>query len=582
MKNLFKNDSIKSFLHYSIKHKSLLILVVLLSFLSSAASAIPAWLVKYLTDDVLVKQDMRMLAFITAAIVGTTVIKGFSMYYRQISSSYVTETIKKEIKQDVYIHLQSLPISYYQKVKLGDIMARVSGDAQMISKIGFVIFEMLTYVTTAVVLLFRLFQLDIVLSIFVLFGMPVLLNFVKKYTKKIRKSARNRQDTTGQVTAYIQESLSGIAVIKAFAREQKSVDGFKAINEEEFKAAYKTKKIRAKVSPINEVLGTLMMAAVLAYGGYKVVTLETFTPGDLISFLTALGLLQEPIKKLVKRNNELQGMIPSADRVVEILNIEPEVRDRENSLSFKGLNGNVEFKDISFTYPAASEPAIKNFSLEAKKGEVVAFVGKSGSGKTTLVNLIPRFYEIQEGSIRIDGTDTRDIKLKSLRKNIGIVPQETFLFSGTIASNIAYGRDEVTQEEIIKSARMSNAYDFIMEFEKGFDTEVGERGTLLSGGQKQRIAIARALIQNPEIMILDEATSALDTESERLVQDALEILMRGRTTFVIAHRLSTIINADKIVVMEKGEVKEVGTHNELLGKNGIYKKLYETQFGKIN
>ena len=582
MKNLFKNTSIKAFLHYSIKHKFLLILVVLLSFLSSAASAVPAWLVKYLMDDVLVKQDMEMLTLITTAIVVTTVIKGLSMYYRQVTSGYVTETIKKEIKQDVYTHLQSLPISYYQNVKLGDIMARISGDAEMISRIGYVIFEMLTYLTTAVVLLFRIFQVDMVLSIFVLFGMPVLFNFIKKYTKKIRKSARTKQDTTGLVTAYIQETLSGIAVIKAFAREEKSIDGFKNINDEEFRAAYKTKKVSAKVSPINEVLGTLMMAAVLAYGGYKVVTKSNFTPGDLISFLTALGLLQEPIKKLVKRNNELQSMIPSADRVVEILRIAPETKDGDKSVSFKGLSGNVEFKNINFTYPGSSEPAIKNFTLEAKRGEVVAFVGKSGSGKTTLVNLIPRFYEIQEGSISIDGTDTRNIKLRSLRKHIGIVPQETFLFSGTIASNIAYGRDEVLQEEIMKAAKMSNAYDFIMEFEKGFDTEVGERGTLLSGGQKQRIAIARALIQNPEIMILDEATSALDTESERLVQDALEILMQGRTTFVIAHRLSTIINANKIVVMEKGEIKEVGTHSELLEKDGIYKNLYETQFGKIN
>ncbi len=582
MNNLFKNKSVKAFLHYSIKHKSLFILVMLLSFLSSAASAVPAWLVKYLTDDVLVKQDMKMLVFITIAIVSTTIIKGVSMYYRRLTSNYVTETIKKEIKQDIYIHLQKLPISYYQNAKLGDIMARVSGDAQMLSKMGYVIFEMMTYLTTAVVLLMRLFQVDLILSIIVLFGMPILMKFIKKYTKKIRKSARIRQDTTGMVSAYIQETLSGIAVIKAFAREEKSIDDFKSINEEEFKISYKTGKIEAKVSPINEVLGTLMMAVVLAYGGYKVIKIDNFTPGDLISFLTALGLLQEPIKKLIKRNNELQGMMPSADRVIEILDIESEFQDKEDAVDIKGFNGNVSFENISFTYGGSTEPAIKNLNLDVKRGEVVAFVGKSGSGKTTLVNLIPRFYEIQDGSIKIDGIDTRDIKLKSLRRNIGIVPQETFLFSGTIASNIAYGRDDATEEEIIMAAKMSNAYDFIMELEKGFETEVGERGTLLSGGQKQRIAIARALIQNPEIMILDEATSALDTESERLVQDALDRLMKGRTTFVIAHRLSTIINSDKIVVMEKGEIKEIGTHSELLEKDGIYRKLYETQFGKID
>ena len=247
------------------------------------------------------------------------------------------------------------------------------------------------------------------------------------------------------------------------------------------------------------------------------------------------------------------------------------------------MSGNiseVKFEHVKFYYDDKSEAAVKDFNLIVNPGEVVALVGKSGSGKTTLVNLIPRFYETLEGSIKVNGIDIKNYSLKEYRKNIGIVPQETFLFSGTIASNIAYGREESTMEEIVEAAKMANAYDFIMEFEKGFDTEVGERGAMISGGQKQRIAIARALIQDPEIMILDEATSALDTESERLVQDALDKLMEGRTTFVIAHRLSTIINADKIVVMEKGEIKEIGCHNELLEQGGIYKKLYETQFGE--
>jgi ATP-binding cassette subfamily B protein/subfamily B ATP-binding cassette protein MsbA len=323
-----------------------------------------------------------------------------------------------------------------------------------------------------------------------------------------------------------------------------------------------------------------MVSLVAGYGCYLVVVKNTMSPGDLISFVTALGLLQSPIKNMIKRNNELQEMLPSADRVLEILDADTEIDHHGSKEEIgKGIS-EVKFEHVKFYYDDKSEAAVKDFNLVVKPGEVVALVGKSGSGKTTLVNLIPRFYETSEGSIKVNGIDIKNYSLKEYRKNTGIVPQETFLFSGTIASNIAYGREESTMEEIVEAAKMANAYDFIMEFEKGFDTEVGERGAMISGGQKQRIAIARALIQDPEIMILDEATSALDTESERLVQDALDKLMEGRTTFVIAHRLSTIINADKIVVMEKGEIKEIGCHNELLDQDGIYKKLYETQFGE--
>jgi ATP-binding cassette subfamily B protein/subfamily B ATP-binding cassette protein MsbA len=578
--NPFKNRSFNTFFKYSIKHKTLLLTTILLSFIASGLSAVPAWLIKYMVDDVLISKNVKMLVIVISGLIITTILKGIASYFTDVRSAYVTETIRREIKTDVFRHLQRLPISYYQNNKLGDIMARLSGDASMLGRIGFLIFDVLKEFTTALVLLVRLFQVNTFLTVVSLTVLPAVMQLIKKYMKKLRKSGRERQDIAGELTAYTQESLSGISIIKAFATEEKATKNYEALNIKEFDATIKTKKIRARVSPINEVITIIMVSLVAGYGCYLVVVKNTMSPGDLISFVTALGLLQSPLKNMIKRNNELQEILPSADRVIEILDVETEKDHHGELVKVDDNISEVKFENVKFSYRDQKEPAIKNFNLDVKSGEVIALVGKSGSGKTTLVNLIPRFYEILEGSIKVNGTDIKNYSLEDYRKHIGIVPQETFLFSGTIASNISYGRDNATMDEVIEAAKMANAYDFIMEFENGFDTEVGERGTMISGGQKQRIAIARALIQNPEIMILDEATSALDTESERLVQDALDKLMKGRTTFVIAHRLSTIINADKIVVMEKGEIIENGSHDELLKRDGRYKKLYETQFGE--
>ena len=408
-----------------------------------------------------------------------------------------------------------------------------------------------------------------------------MLAVVKKYTKKMRKSGKIRQDTIGQATAFMQESLAGIQVIKGFNKTDMVIDKYKEVTMGELERIYRTQKIKAKISPLNELLATVMILLVAAYGGYQIVYTGSITAGDLISFITAIGLMQSPLKKLISRNSELYEIIPSGDRVMEVLKEEKEVDSySEKPKTFNENIENIKFENVDFIYPNSEAKVLKNISLKVNKGEVVAFVGSSGSGKTTLVNMIPRFYDPVSGSIKINDIDIRDYSLKEFRGHIGMVPQETFLFSGTIAENISFGKEGITREQIEEAAKMANAYNFIVDLEKGFETEVGERGVLLSGGQKQRIAIARALIQNPSIMILDEATSALDTESERLVQDALEKLMVGRTTFVIAHRLSTIVSADKIVVMEKGEIKEIGNHSELLMKGGIYTRLYNIQFNR--
>ena len=577
---IFKNKSLNTFLRYSFKYKWVMLAVIVMSTISSAMGAVPAWLSKYLIDDVLVNKNARMMVLVIIGIFVATITKVVTGYFASISSNYVTETIKRDIKIDVYTHLQHLPMSYFKQNKLGDIMARLSGDSATLGRIGFIIFDMFKEFLTVVALTFRMFQVDFILALIALIVMPLMIRVVKKYTKKIRKSGRIRQDTSGAVTAFIQETLSGVFVIKAFNNSDDMVERYKEISMDEFQKSYRSTKIKAKVSPINEVITTIMVLLVASYGGYQILVAKTMSAGDLISFVTALGLMSQPLKRLVNKNNDLQEALPSADRVIEILDVPVE---QDHYGEEKELNGKIEtmsFNNVSFHYDDSPELILKNINLDIKAGEVVAFVGKSGSGKTTLVNLIPRFFEVSEGNIEVNGINIKNLSLKKYRDYIGVVPQESFLFSGTVYDNIAFGKAGVTEEDIVKAAKMANAYDFIMELPNQFQTEVGERGTMLSGGQKQRIAIARALIQNPEIMILDEATSALDTESERLVQDALDKLMVNRTTFVIAHRLSTIINADKIVVMENGEIKEVGNHQELLRLNGLYRHLYEIQFGK--
>lgn len=577
---VFKNKSLNTFLRYSFKYKWVMLAVIVMSTISSAMGAVPAWLSKYLIDDVLVNKNARMMVLVIIGIFVATITKVVTGYFASISSNYVTETIKRDIKIDVYTHLQHLPMSYFKQNKLGDIMARLSGDSATLGRIGFIIFDMFKEFLTVIALTFRMFQVDFILALISLIVMPLIINTVKKYTKKIRKSGRIRQDTSGAVTAFIQETLSGVFVIKAFNNSDDMIERYKEISMDEFQKSYRSTKIKAKVSPINEVITTIMVLLVASYGGYQILVAKTMSAGDLISFVTALGLMSQPLKRLVNKNNDLQEALPSADRVIEILDVPVE---QDHYGEEKELNGKIEtmsFNNVSFHYDDSPELILKNINLDVKAGEVVAFVGKSGSGKTTLVNLIPRFFEVSEGNIEVNGINIKSLSLKKYRDYIGVVPQESFLFSGTVYDNIAFGKAGVTEDDIIKAAKMANAYDFIMELPNQFKTEVGERGTMLSGGQKQRIAIARALIQNPEIMILDEATSALDTESERLVQDALDKLMVNRTTFVIAHRLSTIINADKIVVMENGEIKEVGNHQELLRLNGLYRHLYEIQFGK--
>ena len=576
----FKNKSLNVFLGYSYRYKWNMVAVIILSIISSAMSSAPAWLSKKFVDDVLIKQNKEMFMWILGGIFGATILKVITAYYSEVTSNFVTETIKREIKIDIFSHLEKLPINYFKKNKLGDTLSKLTNDTTSLGRIGFIIFDMFKEFLTVIILTAILFKVDYILALISLVLLPLIIRVVRKYTKKIRKYGRERQDTTGKVTAFTQETLSGIFVIKAFNNTDFVIDKYKDLTKEEFEQAYKTTKIKAKVSPINEVITTFMVLLVVLYGGYQILIAKKITSGDLISFVTALGLMHQPLKRLISKNNDLQDSLPSADRVVEIFDEKIETDVFGEAVEFDEKIENIKFENVNYKYEDSNDYVLKNINLDVKAGEIVAFVGKSGSGKTTLVNLLARFFNTNEGSVTVNGVNIKNIPLKIYRNKFAIVPQETFLFGGTIKENISFGK-EVTDEEIITAAKMANAYNFIQEdLPNKFETEVGERGALLSGGQKQRIAIARALIKNPEIMILDEATSALDSESEKLVQDALDSLMEGRTTFVIAHRLSTIVRADKIVVMDNGEIKEIGTHSELIAMNGIYKNLYDIQFNE--
>ena len=464
-----QKTSLKKMFDYGMQYKYRFILIVILSLIVSVTKALPAWLSKSLMDDVLIAKDMDMLLLVSGGLVIATIIKGFSIYYKEIFSSYTTRLVVRDIQQDIYRHLHKLSHSYFDKTPQGEIMARISGDAGNLGKIGFMAFQILPEFLTVTVLLIGLFRIDMVLAMMTLVLLPAMMSILKKILKKIKKSARKRQDQKGELNSLLQESLSGIRVVKAFATEEDEIKKYEEKNMEVLNSEYRNKKIEARISPINEVVTTTLTVGVLLYGGNKVIVDSSFTAGDLVSFLTSLGLMFEPLKKVIKRGSELMSIMPSADRVMELLEEVPEVVEKDNAADYGELSPKVKFENLKFRYGKELDYAIDNINFEANAGEVVALVGRSGSGKTTLVNLIPRFYEVEDGSITIDGMDIRDLKIKELRDHIGIVPQETFLFSGSIYSNILYGAGrDVTKEDVINAAQMANAHNFIIEFENGF------------------------------------------------------------------------------------------------------------------
>lgn len=571
-------NSIKKLRKYMKRYSIPIFLNILLAMISSAVSSAPLALIKRLFDKGIIESNEKDILYAAGSMILLAIIGAVLVYWNTVFSALISASIYKNIVDDIYIKIQTLDMEYFSSAKIGELMTKVITDPNNINSVIKETFNMIPEVFKVVICFGLALSIDWKLTLGILIVAPVLITVVKKYSKKLKRSGKKRQEAMGVINSKLQESLSGIRVIKAFAMEKEEIRDFRIKNTKLKRIAIQTAKYNARSSAVSEALNYIMIAGLLLAGGYRVLRGHDFTPGAFITIMGAISSMYTPIRRSITRFNEISVDIPSVGRVFEILEEEPKIIDNENKILFQYFSDNITFENVDFKYKDSEERILKNINLTVKKGETVAFVGNSGGGKSTLVNLIPRFFDVSSGVIKIDGVDIKDYDVKSLRKNIGIVPQETFLFSGTILQNIKYGKRDATFDEIKEAAKKANAHDFIENLEEGYNTEIGERGVKLSGGQKQRIAIARAILENPQILILDEATSALDNESEKLVQDALEKLMGNKTTFVIAHRLTTIENSDKIVVLQQGEIKEIGTHTELLEKNGLYRSLYNKNF----
>ena len=571
-------NSIKKLRKYMKRYSIPIFLNILLAMISSAVSSAPLALIKRLFDKGIIESNEKDILYAAGSMILLAVVGAVLVYWNTVFSALISASIYKNIVDDIYIKIQTLDMEYFSSAKIGELMTKVITDPNNINSVIKETFNMVPEVFKVVICLGIALSIDWKLTLGILIVAPVLITIVKKYSKKLKRSGKKRQEAMGLINSKLQESLSGIRVIKAFAMEKEEIRDFRIKNTKLKRIAIQTAKYNARSSAVSEALNYIMIAGLLLAGGYRVLRGHDFTPGAFITIMGAISSMYTPIRRSITRFNEISVDIPSVGRVFEILEEEPKIIDNENKILFQYFSDNITFENVDFKYKDSDEKILKNINFTVKKGETMAFVGNSGGGKSTLVNLIPRFFDVSNGAIKIDGVNIKDYDVKSLRKNIGIVPQETFLFSGTILQNIKYGKRDATFEEIKEAAKKANAHEFIKKLEDGYNTEIGERGVKLSGGQKQRIAIARAILENPQILILDEATSALDNESEKLVQDALEKLMENKTTFVIAHRLTTIENSDKIVVLQQGEIKETGTHAELLEKNGLYKSLYNKNF----
>ena len=569
---------IKKLKKYIKKYYTLIILNLLLATISSLVSSAPIALIKRLFDKGIAGKSEKDILYAAGAMIMLAAVGAVLMYWNTIFSTVISSSIYKDIVTDIYNKIQTLDMEYFSSKKIGDMMTRVMTDPSNINSIILEIFDMISEIIKVVFFLGIAFYIDFDLTLGVMVVTPILVITVRRYAKRLKHSGRQRQEALDGLNSKLQETLSGIRVIRAFATEKYEINNFKKKNNNLKKIAVRSARYNAKANSIMEALNYIIIALLLMFSGYRVLRAKSFTPGDFITIIGAISSMYTPARRAITRFNAISVNLSSITRVSEILEEMPSIVNKENCIKFENFTDGISFENVDFEYKDNPEKILKNINLDVKKGETVAFVGNSGGGKSTLVNLIPRFFDVSNGSLKIDGIDVRDYEIKSLRKAIGIVPQETFLFSGTILSNIKYSRQDATFEEVVEAAKQANAHEFIENLPDGYDTEIGERGVKLSGGQKQRIAIARAILENPQILILDEATSALDNESEKLVQDALEKLMEGKTTFIIAHRLTTIENSNKIVVIQKGEIKEVGSHNELLSKDGIYKALYNKNF----
>ena len=570
----------RKFISYYKPYKKIFILDMVCAMLAAGVTLVFPMITRYITGVILVVEPIELgkiyqLGLLMLVLV---VIEFFCNFYVTYQGHVMGTYMERDIRNELFEHYQKLSFSFYDEQKTGQLMSRITNDIFSLTELYHhgpedIVISLIKFVGAFIILSSIHLKLTLIVFAFI----PVMGGFAYYYNKKMKKAYKRNKQRIGDINARIEDNLSGIRVVKSFANESQEMDKFQVENMNFVDSKRNSYLYMAKYHSGLGVFTSMITIAVIFFGALFI-SQEAITTPDLIAFVLYIANLIEPVKKLINFTGQFQEGATGFERFMEILEVQPDIQDKADAVELKDVQGHVCFEDVAFRYNDKSEYVLKHIQLDVQPGEYIALVGSSGVGKTTICSLLPRFYEVSEGRIMIDGQDIRDVKLASLRQNIGIVQQDVYLFAGTIMDNIRYGKFNATDEEVIEAAKKANAHEFIMALPEGYDTDCGQRGVKLSGGQKQRLSIARVFLKNPPILIFDEATSALDNESEHIVQESLESLAAHRTTFVIAHRLSTIKNAKRICVLTSKGIEEEGTHEELLAKQGQYAYLYNMQF----
>lgn len=575
--NNLKKNNLKKMIGYYKPYKGIFMADMLFATISATVALVIPLVVRYVTSTLIYKEPEMILREILYIAIFLLVLLGIDGYARYFIGNYghvMGAKIEYNMRAEIFAHMQKLSFSFYDDAKVGQLMSRITTDLFDITELLHhgpenIILSLLKIIGALIILA----NINGWLTLAAFMILPIMFTFAFFLNKKMRRAFKKNRQKIAEINAQIEDNLSGIRVVKSFANEEIENEKFKIGNDGFLNSKKDNYKYMGSFQAGVGVFTTLIQISVIITGSILIAG-QKLDISDLVTFLLYIGVFTEPIKTLVDFTEQFQNGYTGFERFREIMDIEPDIKDKEGAIELKNVKGDISFEKVSFQYHDGVDNVLNNVSLEVPAGSYMALVGSSGAGKSTLCSLIPRFYDVTAGSIKIDGTDIRDVTLKSLRSQIGMVQQDIYLFAGTIFENIAYGKPDATREEVTLAAKNANAHEFIMSFPNGYDTDIGQRGIKLSGGQKQRLSIARVFLKNPPILIFDEATSALDNESEKVVQESLELLSKNRTTFVIAHRLTTIQNAQKILVLTEDGIAESGTHEQLLEKGGIYEKLY--------